>query len=154
MRASYRETGHTRETPSEYYIRKSDLLTTVYELDDSELIMEIMDGTPTNWTVVLSPRTYDTAMELQSAIRYYEDTLMSLDSDYRRSYSRDDRDHSNRYPPGRAYLVGTRNNLPPPAFPCNDTNISKHGTPKSNGARPCRHCGSEMHWDNDCKYSA
>ncbi|KAE9382996.1 hypothetical protein BT96DRAFT_844737, partial [Gymnopus androsaceus JB14] len=78
-RASYRETGHTRETPSEYYIRKCDLLTTVYELDDSELIMEVMDGAPTNWTIVLSPRTYETAMELQSAIRYYEDTLMDLD---------------------------------------------------------------------------
>ncbi|KAE9388991.1 hypothetical protein BT96DRAFT_1071730 [Gymnopus androsaceus JB14] len=94
--ASYYMNRRWMET-IEYYICKCDLLTTVYELDDSELIMEVMDGAPTNWTVVLSPRTYETARELQSAIRYYEDTLMDLDLEYRRT--RDERDRSNRYQP-------------------------------------------------------
>lgn len=26
-------------------------------------------------------------------------------------------------------------------------------TPESKGARPCRHCGSGKHWDNECKHS-
>ena len=26
-------------------------------------------------------------------------------------------------------------------------------TPESKGARPCKHCGSGKHWDNECKYA-
>lgn len=43
-RARYREAGFTRETLSEYFIRKNELLTIVYNLDNSEIIMEIRDG--------------------------------------------------------------------------------------------------------------
>jgi hypothetical protein len=27
------------------------------------------------------------------------------------------------------------------------------GTPESIGAKPCRHCDSGFHWDNECKHS-
>ena len=48
-------------------------------------------------------------------------------------------------------LVGGE--LPPPRFPKDDSVVSRKATPKSKGARPCRHCGSELHWDNECRYS-
>ncbi|THU89464.1 hypothetical protein K435DRAFT_821394 [Dendrothele bispora CBS 962.96] len=75
----YREMGHTRETPSDYYIRKSDLLTAVFQMEDSELILEIMDGAPKGWHTILTTRLYKDVCELQSAIRYHEETLMDLD---------------------------------------------------------------------------
>ncbi|THV00441.1 hypothetical protein K435DRAFT_597783, partial [Dendrothele bispora CBS 962.96] len=78
--ASYRELGHEQETPSEYFIRKNDLLTTVYDLSDSEIIMEVMNGAPANWATILTTQLYETAVEFQSAIRYHEDILLSLDS--------------------------------------------------------------------------
>ena len=40
-----------------------------------------------------------------------------------------------------------------PKFPCDDKTISKRATPKDKGARPCRHCGSDLHWDPECKYA-
>ncbi|KAJ7133116.1 hypothetical protein C8R44DRAFT_870553 [Mycena epipterygia] len=52
-RAYYREQGHGRETPGDYYIRKVELLTMVYTLDDSTLIMEVMEGAPATWNTVL-----------------------------------------------------------------------------------------------------
>lgn len=45
-RASYRDTGNGRENPSEYIIRKLELLQFVYNYTDRELINEIMEGAP------------------------------------------------------------------------------------------------------------
>jgi hypothetical protein len=77
-RAHFREIGHSKETPSRYFIRKTELLMTVYELSDSELIMEVMDGAPANWNTVLNTQNYANVVEFQSAIRYHEDTLLRL----------------------------------------------------------------------------
>lgn len=77
--AYYQETGHTCETPSEYFICKSDLLTTVFELNDSEMISEIMEGAPANWSTILLTKDYDTVLEFQSAIKFYKDTLIGLE---------------------------------------------------------------------------
>jgi hypothetical protein len=40
-----------------------------------------------------------------------------------------------------------------PQFPKDNKNVSPRRTPESIGARPCRHCGSGFHWDNECKHS-
>ena len=50
-------------------------------------------------------------------------------------------------------LVGWSKNVGTPQFPKDDKNISPHKTPESIGARPCRHCRSGMHWDNECCHS-
>jgi hypothetical protein len=50
-------------------------------------------------------------------------------------------------------LVGWSKNVGVPQFPKDDKNISPRKTPESIGARPCRHCGSGMHWDNECCHS-
>ncbi|KIJ41646.1 hypothetical protein M422DRAFT_80159, partial [Sphaerobolus stellatus SS14] len=47
-------------------------------------------------------------------------------------------------------LIGSSPLLPPPTYSKDDPNISKGKTPEDKGARPCRHCGSSKHWDNDC----
>lgn len=54
-RASYRDTGNGRETPSEYVIRKLELLQFVYNYTDRELINEIMEGAPSYWSPIITP---------------------------------------------------------------------------------------------------
>ncbi|KAJ3992053.1 hypothetical protein F5050DRAFT_1580319, partial [Lentinula boryana] len=144
--ACYRETGYSHETQSEYFIRKNDLLTTVYENDDSLLISEIMSGAPTIWETILTTQVYQTTVELQSAIKFHEETLMSLPSEMGKLFNSNlnwDNNRSNR----------TRTDFPPPGFPPDDLNISKRRqTPEERGVRACRWCGSFKHWDDECKH--
>ncbi|KAF9004131.1 hypothetical protein BDZ89DRAFT_902615, partial [Hymenopellis radicata] len=76
--ASYRDQGHTREMPSQYYIRKLELLKVAFDLDDLEIISEIMNGVPDSWETVINSELYATPQELQASIRYHEETLVSL----------------------------------------------------------------------------
>jgi len=50
-------------------------------------------------------------------------------------------------------LVRWSKNIGTPQFPKDDKNVLPRRTPESIGARPCRHCGSGFHWDNECKHS-
>lgn len=50
-------------------------------------------------------------------------------------------------------MIGFSKDLPPPSYPRDDATRSKGKSPKDKGARPCRHCGSPNHWDNECKYA-
>ncbi|KAG8918967.1 hypothetical protein FRC02_002017 [Tulasnella sp. 418] len=52
----------------------------------------------------------------------------------------------------RTYAIGWSADLGPPPFPKEDGIVSKGRTPEMLGVRPCRHCGSKNHWDNECKY--
>ena len=56
-KASYRDLENSHELPSEYYIRKVELLTLVYNMSDSELILEIMNGAPPSWVNILNPQS-------------------------------------------------------------------------------------------------
>ena len=157
-KAYYREAGHYRKTPSEYCIRKNELLTTVNNLDDLEIIMEVMDTVPANWSTILITQSYKDVVEFQAAICYHEDSLMHLGSmgnldqtDRWRDPSYQTRRSRSESQKARVNLVGGE--LPPPRFPKDDSVISRKATPKSKGARPCRHCGSDLHWDNECKHS-
>lgn len=155
-KASFREPRFSKESPSEYFICKKDLLTHVYEYNDTQLICEIMEGAPTSWINVVTPHLYDELDEFQGVIRFHEKDLSRLSYRSYKNY-----DNQNNYSqPGnpnsferRAHLVGSSPNLPPPQFLKDDSNISKRRTPEDKGARPCRHCGSGKHWDNECKYS-
>ncbi|KAJ7148468.1 hypothetical protein C8R43DRAFT_1129106 [Mycena crocata] len=153
-KAAYRDYGHVNETPSEYYIRKTELLNTVYTLDDSEIIMEVMDGAPALWNTILTTQMYEDAVQFQSAIRYHEDALLKLGfkGDKDTTHRDRDRDYSKTtIQDARANLVGWTPSQEPPKFPKDDRNVSKRATPQSKGARPCRHCGSGNHWDNECR---
>lgn len=159
-KTTYRESGHTKETPSEYYIRKLDLIQLVYDYSDSEIITEIMNGAPSSWTSILTPHLYDELTEFQRIIRFHEDTLITLDSPrnfnpyYREgNYRNQGGGGTNPFRNARTNLVGASNTLPPPQYPKDDSNVSKKATPESKGARPCRHCGSGKHWDPECRHS-
>lgn len=81
-RAYYREPKHFKESPSECYIRKSELLNTVFSLEDSELILEVMEGAPASWNTILTTQLYLDAVEFQEAIRFHEDNLVRMPLDF------------------------------------------------------------------------
>jgi hypothetical protein len=141
-------------------------------MNDSELIMQIMNGAPTEWNAVLTTHLFDKVEDLQRAIKYHEETLIKTGRPVRPQEGfRNPRFFSNRasdtVPPQiqqqdyrrnetaqpRTYLVGWSPNLGKPLFPKDDSVVSKGKSPEEKGARPCRYCGSGKHWDNDCKHA-
>jgi hypothetical protein len=168
--AAYRvQRGCHYESPSEYYIRKYELLTLVFDMSDNELIMQIMSGAPSEWNAILTTHLFDKVEDLQRAIKYHEDTLTKTGRPIRPQEGFRNRDFSNRNnedqtpkqhfnnnsggSQARTNLVGWSPNLGAPLFPKDDSTISKGKTPDQKGARPCRYCGSGKHWDNDCKHA-
>ena len=164
-KAYFREPGCTNETPSEYYVRKSELLLMITPLSDSELILEIMNGAPAFWHTIIDAHRCASAVEFQTAIKYHEESLLhapftSGDGMERRIRNLENAlqskprfDSSKSFRDARARLVGWSSKQAPPKFPRDDSNVSKKPTPESKGARPCRHCGSGKHWDNECKHA-
>ncbi|KAJ4480066.1 hypothetical protein J3R30DRAFT_3218096, partial [Lentinula aciculospora] len=53
-----RDSGHVAESPSQYFIRKKDLLTCVYQYSDTQLIRQIMLGALTSWTNIVTPPSH------------------------------------------------------------------------------------------------
>lgn len=153
----YREPRHNKETPSKYYICKSELLNTVYSLEDSELILEIMEGAPANWNTILTMQLYLDAVKFQEAIRFHEDNLMRMPTDLtqrKETYEQDPRFRNKETYTPRVYLIGSFKGQELPKFPKDDLNVSRRGkTPEEKGARPCHHCGSGKHWDYECRHS-
>ena len=181
-KAHYREAGHTHETPFNYFIRKKELLSLVYTMSDSEVIMEIMNNAPKFWTTIVDPHRCKDLSEFAAAIKYHEESLCeevfsrdgssidrrvkileNLIRDQRNSTSRYNTgwnsnrnptsNSSSQYKPARSNLIGSSPNLITPPFPKDDSVVSKGKTPAMKGARPCRHCGSSKHWDNECRYA-
>ena len=155
-RARYRESGHQRESPSDYIIRKMELLSLVYSYTDSETIQAIMQEVPDSWASVINPQYQKTIREFQNAVKYHEESLEKLEPAVSQPQRLPNREYSNsRFPYRKAHvnLVGWSKNVGTPQFPKDDKNVSPRKTPESIGARPCRHCGSGMHWDNECRHS-
>lgn len=155
-KASYRDYQHSRETPSEFFIRKKELLMRVYDYTDTQLIREIMDGTPISWINIVTPHLYADIDEFQEVVRYHENSLLQLSSTQPQpfqEYYHENTSPKPNYQKARVNLVGANPNLPPPQYPKDDLTVSKRQTPEAKGAHPCRHCGSGKHWDNKCKYS-
>lgn len=169
--AHYREANYSQEKPSDYYIRKTQLLSLAFNLSDTEVIMEVMNSAPSAWTSILTTHLYTTVVEFQTALKFHEDALIRTGVDERR------RDYSSNFSRGsqfsnpksgfrapvpsssnqqkaKAFAVGWTNTLGKPPFPKDDSNRTKRNkTPAQANARPCRHCGSSLHWDFECKYA-
>ncbi|TFK78347.1 hypothetical protein K466DRAFT_469248, partial [Polyporus arcularius HHB13444] len=79
LAVKYRESGYSRELPSQYFIRKRELLELVYDSSESELITDIMAGAPLAWRTILTPRLYRSTSDLQHAIKLHEDDLLELE---------------------------------------------------------------------------
>ena len=67
-RARFREPGHRRESPSEYVIRKMELLTLVYSYTDTEMIQAIMMEVPGTWASIINLQYQKMLREFQNAI--------------------------------------------------------------------------------------
>ena len=76
--ARYRDAGHTHETPSEYIIRKMDLIRLVYDYTDSEIIRLIMKEAPGAWSSLLQAQFCETVVQFQNAVKYHESTLLAM----------------------------------------------------------------------------
>ncbi|KZP01807.1 hypothetical protein CALVIDRAFT_464778, partial [Calocera viscosa TUFC12733] len=74
--ASYRDEDNRKETPSDYFNRKVELLTLVFTLSDSEIILEVMNAAPAFWRTIIDTSRLGTYLELQNAIKYHEEALM------------------------------------------------------------------------------
>ena len=59
-KARYRESGHQRESPSDYIIRKMELLSLVYTYTDTEMVQAIMQEVPDSWASVINPQYQST----------------------------------------------------------------------------------------------
>jgi len=156
-KARFREVGHQRESPSEYIIRKLELIGLVYNYTDLETIQAIMEQVPDSWASILNPQYLKSIMEFQNTVKYHEETLAKLESPTPPQPQRlPNWEFSNtRFPYQKANvnLVGWSKNIGTPQFPKDDKNVSPRRTPESIGAWPCRHCGSSFHWDNECRHS-
>lgn len=119
----------TQELPSEYFIRKRELIKLVYNYTDGEIINEIMNGAPTYWTTVLTPHLYHEVEDFQIAIKFHEDNLMRMDSRTVR-FDSNPAQRENYFPTkpfqnfrnARTNLVGWSKNASTPEFPKDDTN--------------------------------
>jgi hypothetical protein len=150
--ARYREPSFSKESPSEYLIRKLDLISLVYDYTDSETIRLVMAEAPDVWQSILNVQFYSTITEFQNAVKFHEDTLIRLTPGGSIPTHLPGSGFVSRNPWKRANtnFVGFTPTMKKPEFPKDDKNVSPRRTPESIGARPCRHCGSGMHWDNEC----
>ncbi|QRW17991.1 Retrovirus-related Pol polyprotein from transposon [Rhizoctonia solani] len=168
MRIRFRDKDHSEETPEDYVIRKMEALTIVSDWTDSELIFEIMNGAPKSWTTHIDTSRIVTWEDFLDKIAWHEEDLLGKDSSHNSDIQRQlhqmqstlKRLEGNRHsrPSARSHLAGSKpvgwhQNNPPPKYPKDDSTVSKGKTPKDKKARPCRHCGSMMHWDRDCKHA-
>ncbi|KIJ28332.1 hypothetical protein M422DRAFT_189841 [Sphaerobolus stellatus SS14] len=120
-------------------------------MNDTELMMDIMSGVPVEWNTVLTTHLFEKVKDLQRAIKYHEETLIKTGQPIRPLEMTSPR--TTPYQSQQTNLVGWSSNLGPPPFPKDDSTVSRGRTPEQKGARPCRHCGSGKHWDNECKHS-
>jgi hypothetical protein len=162
-RASYRDSGNEKETPSAYIMRKKSLLDLTFAYEDGELIVEIMNGAPHTWRTVIDTSTIFTYREFMIKIKYHEEMLSTMSRNSFSSSAHRDSDRSHhiwkskhshkdklKRLQAKAHAVSTPQK---PAYPKDDSNVSRKHTPESLNKRPCFHCGSGKHWDNECKYA-
>ncbi|KEP44964.1 hypothetical protein V565_338990, partial [Rhizoctonia solani 123E] len=169
LHARFRDKNHPQELPEDYVIRKMEALTILSDWTDSELITEIMNSAPEHWTLYIDTSTVTTWDDFLDKVAWHEEKLLnseiSSSSDIQRQLNEmksmlkrlESPKHSGRATArsqqAASKPVGWHKNNPSPPYPKDDSTVSKGKTPKDKKARPCRHCGSLMHWDRDCKYA-
>ena len=79
-RARFREVRHQRESPSEYVIRKMELLTLVYSCMDTEMIQAIMMEVPGTWASIINSQYQKMLRKFQNAVKYHEESLENLEA--------------------------------------------------------------------------
>ena len=75
-----REAGRQRETPSEYIIRKMELLSLICSYSNTETIQAIMAEVPKTWASIIDPQYQKTFKEFPNLIKYREEFLEKLEA--------------------------------------------------------------------------
>jgi hypothetical protein len=129
---------------------------------------EVLLKAPRLWSTLLNPQSFSTLAQFQTAIKYHEDLLIEFGERYEkvghsssRSYRVDTKSKEkkpfkkkdSKSKTSRNYAVGGNSSNRTPAYPKDDSNVSKGKTPADYGARGCIFCGSTKHWDRECKYN-
>jgi hypothetical protein len=139
--AQYQETGHTCEMPSEYVIRKMDLICLVYDYTDSEIIRLIMKEAPDSWSSLLQPKFCKTVEQFQNAIKYHELTLLAMTPQLTNQVTQFPNQglQNQWFQPRKAHvnMIGWTPSLESSKFPKDNKNVSPRKTPESVNARPC-----------------
>ena len=152
-RARSREARHQQESPSKYVICKMELLTLVYSYMDTETIQAIMMEVPGTRASIINPQYQKMLREFQNIVKYHKESPKKLEAPVLQPPRLPNQEYTCTcfpYCKANVNLVGWSKNIGTPLFPQDDSNISPRKTPDSVGARPCRHCGSGKHWDNEC----
>jgi hypothetical protein len=76
--ARYHEPNFSKELPSEYLIRKLDLISLEYDYTDSKTIWLVMAKAPDVWQSILNVQFYSTITEFQNTVKFHKDTLIQL----------------------------------------------------------------------------
>ena len=125
----------------------------VYSYMDTETIQAIMMEVPGTWASIINPQYQKLLKDFQNAIKYHEESLKKLEAPVLQPPRFPNWEYTSVHFPycqANVNLVRWSQNIGTPSFPEDDNNVSPRETPNSAGTRPCRHCGSGKHWDNEC----
>jgi hypothetical protein len=175
---SFQDEGHAREGPMAYYYRKLRAIRVSFpEWVEADIVAEILEGAPQEWQNHFRIRP-DTLLDLCNNIQAYKH-LFKKEADLRsnvdklleevnRLKTKKTETHSTKANAGttkpffRAKVhaadlkpqIGYHPSLATFPFKKRDDVVTTKGqTPAEKGARPCRHCGSGRHWDNECPHA-
>ena len=168
LRMRYRQKGFESELPTHYFHRKLRMIKEVFDLRDDEIILEIMNGAPHYWKILIDTSRIHTIHDLQSLIKFHEEALLRDPDNQNREFERRlkqlesrSTNRSSRFArtneaeaevnfvkkkPFKKKLIGAHAKFSNYKFPRNDKIVSKGKSPSQKGGRPCRHCGGD-HWD-------
>jgi hypothetical protein len=175
LAAKYRDSSHSRETPSQFLMRKKELIDMVHQWNDVDIIAEIAKSAPNQWRTIVNHEEMTEWSSYFAKIKEQEDLLQDWHSHGHRSQisSNDIKEALRAYKSqkkskhagkARAHAVNTsgfKDKKPSDKFKgykrpfkADDSNKTSHpkGTPLSRGMRGCIHCGSKMHYDKECKH--
>ncbi|QRV83870.1 hypothetical protein RhiJN_11886 [Ceratobasidium sp. AG-Ba] len=165
--AKYRDSGHHKETPVQYALRKKELIDAAYRWPDRDVIGEIARGAPHQWKQIVDHDYIGQWSSYLALLKEKEDMLEDWPNGSRSAHTavstNDIRKAIKDYKKERKdkrrskARVNAVNSSPPKTFKKylytkDDKNVSATGsTPLKKGLRGCRHCGSKMHFDKECK---
>ncbi|QRV96541.1 Retrovirus-related Pol polyprotein from transposon [Ceratobasidium sp. AG-Ba] len=177
LAAKYRDSGHYKETPVQFALRKKKLIDMVENWNDLTVIAEVARSAPTQWRTIVNHEEIADWATYVTRIKEQEDLLQDWPKHHSSGHVSSDtvrevmkaikaERHKRHGHKANAHAVDSKGFKPKGKqpdkfkgyrrpFSPDDSNVTKHkkGTPKSRGMRGCIHCGSKMHYDKECKHN-
>ena len=176
----FQSEGHRQEGPMGYYYRKLRAIRVSFPgWDEFDIVRDILDNAPEGWQKYFN-RQPNTLAQLCNTLKATEH-LYKKDADIERNITKlmedmekfkprkEGNSWSNKATVGaakpffkkaNAHAAESKNPLgyhpkltEYPFSKRDDVVTTKGQTPAEKNARPCRHCGSGKHWDNECPHA-